>query len=57
MVPTKIGLFEIQVYLLIWKFSMLLDPDSDLHSHYGSGSRTAKSVWIRIHSTAGKGGF
>ncbi len=28
---------------------MLLDPDPN--SQYGSGSRTAKSLWIQIHST------
>jgi hypothetical protein len=27
-----------------WSVFMLLDPDPDLHSQYGSGSRTAKSI-------------
>jgi hypothetical protein len=34
---------------------MLLDRDRDPHSQYGSGSRTAKSMRIRMHKTDLKG--
>ncbi len=42
-----------QIYLKIttWPISMLLDPDPVPHCQYNSGSRTAKSMWIRIHNT------
>jgi hypothetical protein len=46
------SLFERLKVRFICKFvsiSMLLDPDP--HSQYGSGSRTAKSLRIRIHNT------
>ncbi len=36
-------------YLLFWSVSMLPDPDP--HFQYGSGSKTANSMRIRIHKT------
>jgi hypothetical protein len=37
-------------YLLVSFNSMLLDPDP--HCQHGSGSKTAKLMWIRIHNMA-----
>ncbi len=34
--------------------SLLLDPDPNSHSQYGSGSRRAKSMRIRIHNTVAR---
>ncbi len=56
-IPTKVqSIFERQDTGFICKFwsaSLLLDPDPDPHSLYGSdsGSRTAKQMLIRIHNT------
>ena len=40
---------EIRFSSLFWLISLLLDPDP--HSHYGSGSKGAKSMGIRIRNT------
>ncbi len=41
---------EIRFISKFWSFSLLLDPDQ--HSQYGSGSKGAKSMRIRIRNTA-----
>ncbi len=48
------SLFErlkFRIICLFQSISYLMDPDPDLHSQYGSGFRSAKSVRIWIHNT------